>query len=582
MTTLIPKFDLKDGGATPTGAVNRPINEKLAEIISVKDFGAVGDGITDDSTAIQNAIDSVGATGTVFFPKGTYLIVTGIVIGTEKVVSLVGNSAILKAGANNITVLKINYDITRDAITEIQNLKIIGNSFTGVTGLQIGSAFTTGNASRLYLTVTNIKISGCETGLYIINGQEQDYRQIVLNSNTVGIKIYADSINGGGNALHFASLRLQSNTVGGIIKGVLAYPLHNDLFDSLIIQENTICGLACFNVIEVALNNVHMEGNGTGSASVVIDGETIYKSDVFLYNSYLEINDSSSASSLSPSLYATANSQLVSKNLTGYGNTQGSLVFCDSTSSYFEKGACSSIGIKNHVAAYGSIVSFNGQGVVSGAPLCNIGRGVNSYASNPMLPDISNQITTSSSGSVKTEFGLTPTITFANTVGSTSANRVFFNLLSASASEYNLVSLLVKPSANCSFYAHFFTDSSQLAPNISLRGGEWNRIVFATQNATSVTMYFYPADTTGATVNFQAFQSISDVNIELVSNIYQNGTVNVSTELYNQFSAAPSSGTWAVGDVVWNSVPTAGGTIGWVCTTAGTPGTWKTFGAIAA
>jgi len=47
-------------------------------------------------------------------------------------------------------------------------------------------------------------------------------------------------------------------------------------------------------------------------------------------------------------------------------------------------------------------------------------------------------------------------------------------------------------------------------------------------------------------------------------------------------SAFPTTGTWAVGDIVYNTVPTAGGTIGWVCTTAGTPGTWKTFGAIAA
>jgi parallel beta-helix repeat protein len=45
-------------------------------------------------------------------------------------------------------------------------------------------------------------------------------------------------------------------------------------------------------------------------------------------------------------------------------------------------------------------------------------------------------------------------------------------------------------------------------------------------------------------------------------------------------SAAPVSGTHRVGDVVFNSAPTAGGTIGWVCTTAGTPGTFKTFGAI--
>ncbi len=42
-----------------------------------------------------------------------------------------------------------------------------------------------------------------------------------------------------------------------------------------------------------------------------------------------------------------------------------------------------------------------------------------------------------------------------------------------------------------------------------------------------------------------------------------------------------SSGTWAVGDKVWNTTPVAGGTVGWVCTTAGSPGTFKTFGTIA-
>jgi hypothetical protein len=44
MTTLIPKFDLINGSAIPTGAVNRPINKKLSETISVKDFGAKSDG----------------------------------------------------------------------------------------------------------------------------------------------------------------------------------------------------------------------------------------------------------------------------------------------------------------------------------------------------------------------------------------------------------------------------------------------------------------------------------------------------------------------------------------------------------
>ncbi|MCI0708304.1 MAG: glycoside hydrolase family 55 protein [Ignavibacteriae bacterium] len=47
-------------------------------------------------------------------------------------------------------------------------------------------------------------------------------------------------------------------------------------------------------------------------------------------------------------------------------------------------------------------------------------------------------------------------------------------------------------------------------------------------------------------------------------------------------TASPGSGTWTRGDVIYNTTPSAGGTIGWVCVTAGSPGTWKTFGAISA
>jgi hypothetical protein len=45
-------------------------------------------------------------------------------------------------------------------------------------------------------------------------------------------------------------------------------------------------------------------------------------------------------------------------------------------------------------------------------------------------------------------------------------------------------------------------------------------------------------------------------------------------------TAAPGTGTWAVGDIVWNTAPAHLGTIGWCCTAAGTPGTWFTFGVI--
>jgi len=79
MATLIPKYDQ---GAT--GAVNRPINLKLAETVSVLDFGADPSGVADSSAAIQAAIDSCsGATGPsgqsggkIYFPRGTYKVNT--------------------------------------------------------------------------------------------------------------------------------------------------------------------------------------------------------------------------------------------------------------------------------------------------------------------------------------------------------------------------------------------------------------------------------------------------------------------------------------------------------------------------
>jgi hypothetical protein len=49
---------------------------------------------------------------------------------------------------------------------------------------------------------------------------------------------------------------------------------------------------------------------------------------------------------------------------------------------------------------------------------------------------------------------------------------------------------------------------------------------------------------------------------------------------YREGNAAPTAGTWKVGDKVFNSRPTDQGFIGWTCVVAGTPGTWIPFGAI--
>mgnify|MGYP001453135969 CR=1 FL=1 len=60
---------------TLPGAIPRTVHDKLGEFISVKDFGAKGDGQTDDTNAIQTAINSFNQNGwAVFVPPGKYMV----------------------------------------------------------------------------------------------------------------------------------------------------------------------------------------------------------------------------------------------------------------------------------------------------------------------------------------------------------------------------------------------------------------------------------------------------------------------------------------------------------------------------
>lgn len=58
--------------APPTGA--SPFVARSAVALNIKDYGATGDGKTDDSAAIQAAINDAAGIHTVFFPAGTYVV----------------------------------------------------------------------------------------------------------------------------------------------------------------------------------------------------------------------------------------------------------------------------------------------------------------------------------------------------------------------------------------------------------------------------------------------------------------------------------------------------------------------------
>lgn len=75
-----------------TGATYRTVQSKLRDAVSVKDFGAVGDGVTDDTAAIQAAINSKAGFLAVYFPAGTYKVTSQITIANDRT-TLYGDGA---------------------------------------------------------------------------------------------------------------------------------------------------------------------------------------------------------------------------------------------------------------------------------------------------------------------------------------------------------------------------------------------------------------------------------------------------------------------------------------------------------
>lgn len=81
--------------APGTGAVTRTLDAKLSDMVSVKDFGAVGDGVADDTVAIQAALNS-GAIY-VYCPKGTYKTTATLFIPNRVSLEGAGKGSVIQA-----------------------------------------------------------------------------------------------------------------------------------------------------------------------------------------------------------------------------------------------------------------------------------------------------------------------------------------------------------------------------------------------------------------------------------------------------------------------------------------------------
>jgi hypothetical protein len=123
-------------------SIVRSQHDKNLELVSVKDFGAIGDGIADDTISIQFAVNSVGnkGGGSVYFPVGTYRITSNINI-TFSSVKLIGESrwaTIIQQDTLNSKILNITGDYFK---LEEMSFLYSGTPQTGATSIYCSGSF---------------------------------------------------------------------------------------------------------------------------------------------------------------------------------------------------------------------------------------------------------------------------------------------------------------------------------------------------------------------------------------------------------------------------------------------------------
>ena len=456
MTTLIPKFDLMNGGTTPTGAINRAINSKLNDVISVKDFGATGDGTTNDTTAIQAAINygqtvvgsnSLTRTATIYFPPGIYVTSASLtvsyplnLVGDGSVSSIIQPTSALAAPALvwgvNGTTPRPGYGVV------IEKLGFNGANTTNAAAHGI----------KMYCSHTEVK----DCAIY----------------NFAGHGIYA--IDAYSNIVHHNWFN--ANKLDGI---------HLDnACNIFVISDNYILsslnnGIQIQGGNKIIVEGNDIEGNQYNGVYVFPGGVNPVRS-CQISNNYFESNN------LAGSRYHIN----ISRNGSEISNI-------NVTYNYFE----------NDGATF--CVYVNG---------CNSGTVINNQTTGGYL------YYPYAEGEYVYSFNNNPATT-------------------------QYISNLV------------------YSPNVY-------------ENATEG--YVINGRLSRLAVNSQetfTSQTLWSVQGRYAASPFPTFTIGTTTQTYG--SAAPTTSTNVVGNIVWNTVPAASGNIGWVCVTAGTPGTWKTFGAIA-
>jgi len=158
-----------------TGAQTRTVESRLRDFVSVKDFGAVGNGVTDDTAAIQAALTNAfnNGGGNVFVPAGEYITTSPLIIRSnvsffgEGAASIIHNKQPVYTVACNVIHIGYGYEWNENGVSfdagsndDATAAQLLANDFSKIKAKNI--------------TVHDLTIKGTEPvglGIWCMNAQ---------------------------------------------------------------------------------------------------------------------------------------------------------------------------------------------------------------------------------------------------------------------------------------------------------------------------------------------------------------------------------------------------------------------------
>jgi len=242
----------------------RPMADRLSEYHwNVLDFGAVGDGSTDDTTAIQDALTEAkdAGGGTVFMPKGTYKVTDTIYVGSKTTLYGTGYDSVIEL--NHVERGVYMGDAAADTVgCRLTNLRVKG------ADVIVGTPATGENAVRVH--------DNCEDAI-IDNIWIEDVPQGGIKVHRINTALDPPEDTTGGVLIH----NVHINGTGE--QGITLVTFHRAVVSNCILQNisnhpngnGNGVGLQVTNCRGVSISNCLVEVDEDGGQAFVIGSRTI-------------------------------------------------------------------------------------------------------------------------------------------------------------------------------------------------------------------------------------------------------------------------------------------------------------------